>query len=340
MKEDPCGDVYGTLDPTHWANLRRPCYRAINDCVELPRSLRETKVSQPMTTDSKPVIHHCPTSTGIGDEATYALVREHIFPFQSGNSEPRHRSRMGGGGLSTRFDSRLSEVQAFGGAIGREMLEGRQTGNSSCFTWRPLSTVDLSPSFEAMPFVYHLVSRDFVGTTLYPLNQLREQLPEVYSAEVAKWAGRESVLDYTVPLIGVPWADTVNLSALHPKHLVAERRKLGVPFSRLLERRVAQIPVDRLIGLPCVSYRGASHWRNSSPGDASVPHTPPETEFSEFSIEEYIEESRVPDFHTQYLLRQKERGELALGFVGIPHVLVAGPIDLTGLQFVGLDDSA
>ena len=46
----------------------------------------------------------------------------------------------------------------------------------------------------------------------------------------------ESVLDYVVPHIGVRWGDTVNLSALDPRHLIAARSRLGVPFSRLLER--------------------------------------------------------------------------------------------------------
>ena len=88
-----------------------------------------------------------------------------------------------------------------------------------------------------MPFVYHLCADDFRGTTLFPLNALRVAYPDVYDRECAKWAGRESVLQWQVPHLGVAWGDTVNLAALDPVHLIQARKRLGVPFSRLLERR-------------------------------------------------------------------------------------------------------
>jgi hypothetical protein len=173
------------------------------------------------------------------------------------------------------------------------------------------------------------------GTTLYPLNGLRDRFPDLYARERKKFDGRESVLDYVVPGLGVRWADTVNLSALDPRHLVNARRRLGVPFSRLLERRVARIPVERLAGMPAVVYNSATHWINSSPGE-DVPLTPPDEEFSRFDASTYAELSDVPQLHLDYLKRQIDRRELALGFVFIRHVLVAGPIDLSGIELFDL----
>ena len=43
-------------------------------------------------------------------------------------------------------------------------------------------------------------------------------------------------------------------------------------------------------------------------------------------------DSQVPQLHTEYLLRQLARGERALGFVFVPHVLVGSPIDVSGLE--------
>ena len=88
-----------------------------------------------------------------------------------------------------------------------------------------------------MPFVYHLCADDFRGTTLYPLHRLRDKHPDIYDLERPKWEGRESVLTFEVPYLGVAWGDTVNLAALDPVYLVAARRRLGVAFSGLLERR-------------------------------------------------------------------------------------------------------
>ncbi|SRR5258706_4244057 len=187
-----------------------------------------------------------------------------------------------------------------------------------------------------MTCVYHLCARDFRGTTLYPLNGLRDRFPDLYQREKEKFIGRESLLDYVVPGLGVPWADTVNLSALDPRRLLEERRALGVPFSRLLERRLLAIPVARVAALPAVNYLSQTHWINSKPGDPNAPPTPPSEEFSRFDATSHQEVCAVPAKHREYLLQQKARDELALGFVFVPHVLVAGPIDVGGLPMIDM----
>ena len=183
-----------------------------------------------------------------------------------------------------------------------------------------------------MAFVYHLCADDFRGTRLLPLNDLRDAYPEVYKRERPKWDGRESVLEWEVPHLGVPWGDTVNLAALDPVHLVDARRRLGVPFSQLLERRVVRIPVQRIADQPAVVYDSRSHWLNSRPGE-DVPATPPEEEFTAFDVNIYEELSVVPALHLDYLAEQRDAGRPALGFVFIRHVLVAGPVDISGLLF-------
>jgi len=179
-------------------------------------------------------------------------------------------------------------------------------------------------------FIYHLCAEDFRGTQLLPLNALRVSYPALYQRERPKWNGRESVLDWQVPHLGAPWGNTVNFAALDPAHLVEARRRLGVPFSRLLERRVVRIPTERIAGLPAVVYDSHSHWLNSRPGQ-DVPATPPEEEFFPFSPDTYQELSEVPQRHLDYLVEQRDSGQPALGFVFIRHVIVAGPVDISGL---------
>ena len=171
---------------------------------------------------------------------------------------------------------------------------------------------------------------------LYPLNGLRSHFPDLYEREKEKYVGRESVLEYRIPILNAVWGDTVNLSTLDPRLLATERRELGVPFSQLLTRRLVRIPIDRIAGLPAVRYAGASLWLNSSPGDSSVPRTPPEDEFTAFDPARYVETREVPIRHREYLKHQLAIGERALGFVFVPHVLVAAPIDLQGLDMEAL----
>jgi hypothetical protein len=179
-------------------------------------------------------------------------------------------------------------------------------------------------------FVYHLCADDFRGTRLLPLNALRVAHPDVYARERTKWAGRESVLRWRVPHLGVAWGDTVNLSALDPLNLIQARKRLGVPFSHLLERRVARIPVQRIANQPAVIYDSRSHWLNSRPGE-KIRSTPPEDEFTPFDANTYEELLETPRLHLEYLSEQLATGKPALGFVFIRHVLVAGPVDISGL---------
>ena len=143
------------------------------------------------------------------------------------------------------------------------------------------------------------------------------------------WTGRSRHLD-------APWGDTVNFAALDPAHLVEARRRLGIPFSRLLERRVVRIPTERIVGLPAVVYDSRTHWLNSRPGQ-DVPATPPEDEFTPFSIDTYQELTEVPQRHLDYLTEQRDAGQPALGFVFIRHVIVAGPVDISGLSHTPLE---
>jgi hypothetical protein len=184
-------------------------------------------------------------------------------------------------------------------------------------------------------FIYHLCGEDFRGTHLLPLNALRATYPDLYQRERPKWEGRESVLDWHVPHLGAPWGDTVNFAALDPAQLVDARRRLGVPVSRLLERRVVRIPTERIAGLPAVVYDSRTHWLNSRPGQ-DAPATPPEDEFTPFSVDTYQELTEVPRRHLDYLTEQRDAGQPALGFVFIRHVIVAGPVDISGLPHTPL----
>jgi hypothetical protein len=186
-----------------------------------------------------------------------------------------------------------------------------------------------------MPFLYHSRPPDMQGETLYPLNTLRETYPELYERERSKYIGREAVLKFRIPGLGVLWNDTLHLSPVHPFHLAAAWRSQGLS-SLLWERDFFRIPVDRIAGLPSVWFASEAFWVNNSPHE-DVPLSPPVEEFSSFDPAEYEELADVPASYHTYLRRQHERGRRPLQFPKIPHVLVAGPIDVAGLPLVHPD---
>jgi hypothetical protein len=183
-----------------------------------------------------------------------------------------------------------------------------------------------------MPYVYHLCADDFRGDELLPLNLLATRFPDIHEREMSKWTGRESVIQFAVPHLGVTWGDTVNLAALDPVRLVEARRRLGVPFSNLLQRSLLRIPLERIAGQLAVVYDSRSHWRNSRPDLKDVPEVPPPSDFTLFDPASYEELTEVPQMHLDYLVEQRDAGVPALGFVFVRHVLVTGAVDVAGLE--------
>ena len=88
--------------------------------------------------------------------------------------------------------------------------------------------------------------------------------------------------------------------------------------------------MQRIANQPAVVYDSRSHWLNSRPGE-KVPSTPPEDEFTPFDADTYEELLEAPRRHLEYLSEQLATGQHALGFVFVRHVLVAGPVDISGL---------
>jgi hypothetical protein len=88
--------------------------------------------------------------------------------------------------------------------------------------------------------------------------------------------------------------------------------------------------VQRIAQQPAVVYDSRSHWLNSRPGE-NVRSTPPEDEFTPFDLDTYQELLETPQLHLEYLSEQLAARQPALGFVFVRHVLVAGPVDISGL---------
>lgn len=95
------------------------------------------------------------------------------------------------------------------------------------------------------------------------------------------------------------------------------------------------IALERILIHPVVWYSGKTLWINGSPND-DVPLKPPAEEFEPFDPSRYQELTAPTDRHLAYLKTMRERGRRPLMFVHIPHVLIAGPIDVSGLEPVPL----
>ena len=182
-------------------------------------------------------------------------------------------------------------------------------------------------TLAAVPFLYHRRPQDLRDETLYPLNDLQALHPDLYALEAAKYEGRELVRELRIPLLEVTWNDAVHLAPIHPYHLAASWGAAGLS-SRMWEREFLAIPVGRIDARLAVWFAYST--------DVVSPLA--EDEFIPFDADAYEELTKAPAAYAAYMHRLRESGRPGRHFGYVPHVLVAGPIDVSGLTCVRADE--
>jgi hypothetical protein len=64
-----------------------------------------------------------------------------------------------------------------------------------------------------------MVPKNFTGSILYSLNQLKTRLPEIYAIQVQKYTGREILMQCKIPLLNCLWNDVLHFSPVHPNKI-------------------------------------------------------------------------------------------------------------------------
>lgn len=168
-----------------------------------------------------------------------------------------------------------------------------------------------------MSYVYHLVPPAMEGTTLYPLNELKESFPEIYAAEVAKYRGREQKLNCRIPVLeNCLWNDVLFLTAVHPVEFKKAYTSV-LPLS--WKFRYFQIPIDLLDPTRMAIKQ--------LPND----QTPEYEKFDRRRLEHY---ATIPPETFQYWRKAFELGNRPLLYLHIPHILYRGTIDVSSTSIV------
>lgn len=170
-----------------------------------------------------------------------------------------------------------------------------------------------------MPYVYHMVPGDMKGTILYPLNQLKNNYPELYEQYTKKYEGRTKLLDRRIERLDCLWNDVIHFSALNPKFIFEEIRKLGRDF----KYSYFEIPAELLEPEKTVVYV-------YSPREKGTP--PPESDYIAYEANDIEKYAYLPEATIKYYKETIEAGGNPMGFHLIPHILYKGMIDTSGLE--------
>src|ERR1700733_16337244 len=81
-----------------------------------------------------------------------------------------------------------------------------------------------------MAYLYHVVPPNMTGTTLYPLNMLKDIHPEIFQVQAKKYEGRKrDDMAERIPSFDCLWNDVLFLTAAHPTEVKQALREAGHP---------------------------------------------------------------------------------------------------------------
>ena len=164
-----------------------------------------------------------------------------------------------------------------------------------------------------MTYIYHAVPLNMTGTVLYPLNQLKGALPELYKSQAKKYKGRECLMEHRIPLLDCLWNDVLFLTAVHPSDFRTAFESVGFPRPRGL--RSFQFDISTL-----------DHSRMGVLTDGMGKGEPGVYEpFNPTKLEEY---ATIPEKTFTYWYDEYARGTKGpFRFLHIPHILYQGTLD-------------
>jgi hypothetical protein len=164
-----------------------------------------------------------------------------------------------------------------------------------------------------------------IGNVIYPLNHLRQINKEAYSRAVAKYQGRERLMDFVIPKLNCLWNDVVHCLPIHPNLLYKAMLSSGLNPKSYEWYRIDPSTIEDAQFL-LYSFKTSPY------------HRVDPDEFQIISMEEYKEIEGVPQkAFDWYRELAKEGGEIRLPFRYVPHLLVKGVVEISKAEIIHVD---
>lgn len=173
-------------------------------------------------------------------------------------------------------------------------------------------------------FIYHLVPKQMTGDTLYPLNQLREMLPDVAAVYTPKYEGREEVMERIVPPLNCLWNDVLMFSAVHPQIIKQQFAEEGIKLGTM---RSFQIPINRL-DADCTAVYLFHQLRPYGN------HQDDNTQFVMLSDIPFEPLTRTPHLLREHIRMARSEERRPFMFMGVPHILYKGTLSIADIEII------
>jgi len=175
--------------------------------------------------------------------------------------------------------------------------------------------------------LYHLLPDDLRGDMLHPLNRLRDLHPDLYARYTKKYRHRKELMERRVPGLNCLWNDVLHLSPVSPALIRDAKLEFGLGWPEG-GRAVAVIDPQRHGLTP----DNTSVWL--SPAHEKGDVTASVAEWATYSHAFVMANTHMPEQTLAHYRSSKANGHPTFLFVGIPHVLHRGSIDLRDVEIV------
>jgi hypothetical protein len=147
--------------------------------------------------------------------------------------------------------------------------------------------------------------------------------PERYEQQAAKYAGREATMQQRIPTLDCLWNDVLHLSPVHPVKIAELAGACGVGWGVAEWYELDPVAMG-------FNSANTSFFRYRKVDDVTMA----DDEFEPFDLAKLSELTELPQSTRDYYAAAGRSGGRYFIFVGIPHILHRGALDVSSIPVV------
>ena len=171
-------------------------------------------------------------------------------------------------------------------------------------------------------FIYHFKPKNMMGDFLMPLNELKNEYPDLYDEYVKKYQGRKEILARRIPYLNCLWNDVLHASPINPQVIMDTWYKEGIkPFiSEDKKIEVLKIPLELLNEDLVICFQSYNFDYGQFSSDKE--------KFWPFKKNEFIEQKQVPVEQIKTWHEDVKEGRPLFWYNHTQHILIKQKIDI------------
>ncbi|MCJ8279910.1 MAG: hypothetical protein MJK14_08310 [Rivularia sp. ALOHA_DT_140] len=155
-------------------------------------------------------------------------------------------------------------------------------------------------------------------------------MPEIYSAQIQKYLGREALMQRRIPILNCLWNDVLHFSTVHPNQIRNAFINLNLKWYSRNWFQINPLKIAFCTENTAIYINQRVPKKKGDLGNFSFTNI----EYYPFSQELLDKLTELPAVNLEYLNFAKANRERPLLFQNVPHVLYYGSINLDDVEII------